>query len=354
MILAGDVGGTKVHLALYDFQGGLLTAMEEKRYPAREYAGLSSVVQAFLDEFGQRGNVSSACFGVPGPVRDGMLKLTNLPWVLDSRKLSLELNINHLFLINDLEANGYGIPELTPDQIAVLSEGDASVAGNRGLIAAGTGLGEAVLMWNGRMHVPMASEGGHADFAARNDEEIELLQYLRKKLSGRVSFERVVSGIGMKNVYEFLRDEKGMGEPAWLKERMEQEDPNAVIGELAEDGSSEICVKSMEIFMSAYGAEAGNLALKVLAVGGIYVGGGIAPKILHTLRNGTFMKAFTDKGRLSELLVRTPVRVILESRAALMGAAAYAEARAAELGGHSARAASVGFAAPAAPAPVSK
>ena len=346
MILAGDVGGTKVSLALFDFHQGVLSRLEEKRYPAKEHAGLAVVVKEFLAEFRREGMVSAACFGVPGPVRDGMLKLTNLPWVLDSRKLSAELGINHLFLINDLEANGYGIPELAADQIFVLSRGDASVAGNRGLIAAGTGLGEAILVWNGKTHLPMASEGGHSDFAPRNEDEIELLRYLQHKLGGRVSYERVIAGVGIKDVYNFLRDVKGMEEPAWLKERMEQEDPNAVIGELGEQddgGGSELCAKTLDMVVSAYGAEAGNLALKVLATGGMYLGGGIAPKILKKLQDGTFMRAFTDKGRLSDLLVQTPVRVILESRAALIGAAAYAEARATELGGRSERAASIEF-----------
>lgn len=350
MILAGDVGGTKVSLALFDFRGGVLSRVEEKRYPAKDYAGLAVIVQAFLTEFGKEGKVSAACFGVPGPVRDGMLKLTNLPWMLDSRKLSAELGINHLFLINDLEANGYGIPELTADQIFVLSRGDASIAGNRGLIAAGTGLGEAILVWNGKTHLPMASEGGHTDFAPRNEDEIELLRYLQRKLGGRVSYERVIAGVGIKDVYDFLRDVKGMNEPAWLKERMGQEDPNAVIGELGEmgdaAGGSELCVRALDMVVSSYGAEAGNLALKVLATGGIYLGGGIAPKILKKLQDGTFMRAFTDKGRLSDLLVQTPVRVILESRAALIGAAAYAEARATELGGRSERAASIEFSSP--------
>jgi glucokinase len=267
--------------------------------------------------------------------------LTNLPWTLDSRKLSLDLGIDHVFLINDLEANGYGIPELKADQIFTLSGGDASAAGNRALISAGTGLGEAFLVWNGKRHIPMASEGGHCDFAPRTDDEIDLFRHLKRKLGGRVSYERVIAGVGIKSVYDFLRDERKMDEPAWLKERMEAEDPNAVIGELGESGKSEICEKTLDIVVGAYGAEAGNLALKVLATGGVYVGGGIAPKILTKLQDGTFMKAFTDKGRLSDLLVQTPVRVILESRAALMGAAAYAEARATELSGHSERAASV-------------
>jgi glucokinase len=253
----------------------------------------------------------------------------------------MRLNIAHLFLINDLEANGYGIPELTPEQILTLNVGDASAVGNRALVSAGTGLGEGVLVWNGKAHVPMASEGGHADFAPRNELEMDLLRYLMRQLGGRVSFERVVSGIGLKNIYAFLRDEKKLEEPEWLKERMQQEDPNAVIGELGESGESELCARALDIFAAAYGAEAGNMALKILAVGGMYLGGGIAPKILKKMKDGTFMKAFTDKGRLSDVLIHTPVRIILESRAALLGAAAYAEARAAELSGASERAASL-------------
>lgn len=340
MILAGDVGGTKVDLALYGFDHGRLSHVKDERFPAREYAGLEDIVRKFLIESGDP-DVSAACFGVPGPVRGGRLKLTNLPWVLDIRELSLSLKIEHLFLINDLEANGYGIPELAPEQIYELHAGAPSAVGNRGLVSAGTGLGEAILAWNGKMHVPMASEGGHCDFAPRNELEIELLRYLQRMLKGRVSFERVVSGLGLKNIYSFLRDEKGMEEPDWLKERMLAEDPNAIIGELGEAGTNELCVKTLDMFASAYGAEAGNLALKVLSVGGMYLGGGIAPKILKKMKDGTFAKSFVDKGRLSDLLVQMPVRIILESRCALMGAAAYADARAAELSGESVRAASL-------------
>ncbi len=286
--------------------------------------------------------MSAACFGVPGPVRDGRLRLTNLPWTLDSRELAKNLQIDHVFLINDLEANGYGVAELGPDQIYTLSEGDASQIGNRALIAAGTGLGEGILAWNGRIHVPYPSEGGHTDFGPRNEDEIELLRFLQRKYNGRISYERVVSGMGLTNIYEFLRDSKGMEEPKWLAEEIAAvDDPNRVITEMALSVKSEICAKALDMLVSIYGAEAGNLALKVLSVGGMYVGGGIAPKILEKLKDGTFIKAFQDKGRLSQLLIHMPVRVILDSRAALMGAAAYAEARAAELSGVSPRAASV-------------
>jgi len=341
MILAGDVGGTKVHLALYDFTDGKLKYTTDKQYPAKNYSGLEEIVKEFLGT----NKVTAACFGVPGPVRAGRLRLTNLPWTLDSSELSASLGIQHVFLINDLEANGYGVAELSAEQIYTLSDGDAGQIGNRALIAAGTGLGEGILAWNGRMHVPYPSEGGHTDFGPRNEEEIELLRFLQRKYNGRVSYERVVSGMGLTNVYEFLRDDRGMEEPKWLADEIAAvHDPNSVITQMALSAKSEICSKALDMVVSVYGAEAGNLALKVLSVGGLYVGGGIAPRILEKLKDGTFMKAFTDKGRLSQLLINMPVRIILDSRAALLGAAAYAEARAAEISGVSPRAASIGHA----------
>jgi glucokinase len=340
MILAGDVGGTKVHLALYDFIDGKLEYSRDQRFAAKDYPGLEEIVKEFLGAQ----KVTAACFGVPGPVRNGRLRLTNLPWTLDSHELSGSLAITHVFLINDLEANGYGVAELSADQIYTLSEGDASQIGNRALMAAGTGLGEALLIWNGRIHTPYPSEGGHADYAPRNEDEIDLLRFLKQRYNGRISYERVISGMGLTSIYEFLRDVRGMEESPKVAERIAAAtDPNAVITELALAAKSETCEKALDMFVSAYGAEAGNLALKLLSVGGVYIGGGIAPRILEKLKDGTFMKAFTDKGRLSQLLINMPVRVILDSRAALLGAAAYAEARAAELSGISPRAASVKF-----------
>jgi glucokinase len=345
MILAGDVGGTKVHLALYNFEEGRLKSIRDQKFPAHEFGSLDEVVNRFLTPGDsndiKRSEILAACFGCPGPVRDGRLKLTNLPWTLDVRDLAQSLQIEHIFLINDLEANGYGIPELAPDKIFTLHEGDLKAEGHRGLIAAGTGLGEALLIWDGKTHRPIPSEGGHCDFAARSTREIALLEYLRSTLKGRVSFERVVSGLGIKNIYAFLRDVEKLGEPEWLRTRLAAEDPNAVIGQCAEDGSSSICFETMKTFASAYGAEAGNIALKVLATGGIYLGGGIAPKILKTLQNGAFIQAFLDKGRLSPLLQAIPVRVILDDSCALLGAAAYAEQRASERSGHSERASSI-------------
>jgi glucokinase len=341
MILAGDVGGTKVHLALYNFAGGKLVAVRDHKFPASQFASLDDVVKAFLTDAEEKKQIAAATFGCPGPVKDGRLKLTNLPWELDARLLVQSLGIEHIFLINDLEANGYGIPELAPESLFTLHAGDADAIGHQGLIAAGTGLGQALLIWDGKTHRPIPSEGGHCDFAARNDREVALLNYLRRTLNGRVSFERVVSGLGIKNVYAFLRDVEKLDEPAWLKQRLATEDPNAVIGQCAEDGSSSICFETMKVFTAAYGAETGNIALKVLATGGMFLGGGIAPKILKTLKNGAFTQAFLDKGRLSPLLQSIPVRVILDDTCALLGAAAYAESRAAELSGRSERKASI-------------
>jgi glucokinase len=342
MILAGDVGGTKVHLALYNFDNGRLQAIRDQKFQAHEFANLDDVVNKFLDICNEkRDGIFAACFGVPGPVRNGRLKLTNLPWTLDTHDLVKSLGIKHIFLINDLEANGYGIPELAPESIFTLHAGDPDASGHAGLMAAGTGLGEALLIWDGKRHRPIPSEGGHCDFAARTQREVALLEYLHDVLNGRVSWERVVSGIGIKNIYAFLRDAEKIDEPGWLHNRMLTEDPNAVIAECAEDGSSSLCFETMKMFSAAYGAEAGNIALKVLATGGIYLGGGIAPKILKTLRTGAFIQAFMDKGRLSPLLASIPVRVILDDTCALLGAAAFAEARASEASGTSERAASI-------------
>jgi glucokinase len=272
MILAGDVGGTKVHLELYNFANGRLQPVRDQKFPAHEFASLDDVVNKFLAGGGEKKDqIVAACFGCPGPVRDGRLKLTNLPWTLDERDLETSLGIPHIFLINDLEANGYGIPELAPESIFTLHPGDPDASGHAGLIAAGTGLGEALLIWDGNDHRPIPSEGGHCDFAARSNREIALLEYLRDTLKGRVSWERVVSGLGIKNIYAFLRDVEKIHEPGWLHDRMLAEDPNAVIGQCAEDGSSSLCFETMKVFCGAYGAEAGNIARQgtIVATAGV-------------------------------------------------------------------------------------
>ena len=268
----------------------------------------------------------AACFGVPGPVRNGRLRLTNLPWTLDSRELSLHLDIHHVFLINDLEANGYGIAELAPDQIYTLREGDPrpdrQPRPHRRRNRPRRGLPH--LGWPAPHALP--SEGGHADFAPRNEDEIDLLRFLKQKYNGRVSCERVVTGMGLTSIYDFLRDVRGMEEPDWLAERMTPPRTPTPSSACAVEGKSEIC-ETMDIFVSAYGAEAGNLALKLLSVGGVYIGGGIAPRILENLKDGAFLKAFTDKGRLTHPLNHAGPRHP-RTPAPLLGAAAYAEARA--------------------------
>jgi glucokinase len=236
------------------------------------------------------------------------------------------LGIESVSLINDLEATAYGIFTLDNTEFTVLNEGSPQLEGNMALIAAGTGLGEAIIYWDGSHYRPSASEGGHADFAPRNPLEIELLRYLVDRFR-HVSYERVVSGPGLLNIYNFLKDGDYFKEPAWLAEKLAAADPGAVISEAALTGEAEICIHALNLFVSIYGAEAGNLALKAKARGGIFVGGGIAPKILEKLTDGSFLKAFTDKGRFAEFLLTIPVKVILNEETALRGAAYYATLR---------------------------
>lgn len=318
MILAGDIGGTKTRLAYVDVDRGHLTLVAEDTFPSREHPSLESVLAQFVSA--HRLPVARACFGVAGPVRNGRCKATNLPWVVDARQVAPRLGLETVLVINDLEASAYGIAVLAPKDFAVLSEGVPDVTGNAALIAAGTGLGQAGLYWDGAQHRPFASEGGHASFAPRNDLEMELLRTLLKKYK-HVSYERVLSGPGLLNIYMFLRDTGRAEEPAWLAKRMRQHDPPAVIAQAALEGKSQLCTDTLDLFVSLYGAEAGNLALKVLATGGLYVGGGIAPKIIQKLKESTFMAAFAAKGRMKPLLDAMPVRVILNDKTTLLGAA---------------------------------
>jgi len=239
---------------------------------------------------------------------------------VDARLVARELGLQAVGLINDLEANAYGIAALEPNDFDVLNAGAPDAEGNQAIISAGTGLGEAGLTWDGTQHRPFATEGGHSDLAPRNHLEMELLGYLLKQFQ-RVSYERVVSGPGLLNIYRFLRDTGRGEEPAWLAEKMRDQDPGAVVSQAAFDGKSDLCVQALDLFVSLYGAEAGNLALKLLATGGVYLGGGIAPKIISKLQDPIFLNAFTAKGRLKPLLQAMPVRVILNDRTALLGAA---------------------------------
>ena len=318
MILAGDIGGTNTRLAYARVEGDRPKLVAEGTFPSREHPNLESVLAQFVSA--HRLPIAQACFGVAGPVVNGRCEATNLPWVVDSRQIAKQFDLEKALVINDLEANAYGIAVLEPKDFAVLSKGAPDTTGNAALIAAGTGLGEAGLYWDGTQHRPFASEGGHATFAPRNDLEMDLLRYLLKKYA-HVSYERVVSGPGLLNIYTFLRDTGRAEQPAWLAERMHGDDAPAVITQVAVEGKSALCVQALDLFVSLYGAEAGNLALKVLATGGLFVGGGIAPKIIQKLKESTFITALTAKGRMKSLLQAMPVRVILNDKTALLGAA---------------------------------
>jgi glucokinase len=316
MILAGDIGGTKTHLAL--FENG--NCVHEKKFASQEYAGLLQVVEEFLSL--HPASIERACFGVAGPVVNGVSQTTNLPWKIDAVELAKGLKISQVFLINDLEAHAWGIRSLKPTQVLTLNEGNSAVLGNQALIAAGTGLGEAGLYWNGKTHLPFACEGGHADFAAQTELEMELLRYF-KNIFEHVSYERVLSGAGLYHLYRFLIDMRLENEGEEFEEIAMSHDPAKVISEKALSKESRACMRALDWFVSLYGAEAGNLALKFLALGGLYIGGGIAPKILPAMQSGGFMKAFTAKGRFSSLLSAVPVRIILDDNTALLGAANY-------------------------------
>jgi len=321
MILAGDIGGTNTRLALVQATDDGLRITAEKTFPSRERVSLEAALAEFLGI--HPCELTSCTIGIAGPVRNGRCEATNLPWVVDSRSVARRLGMKRVGLINDLEANAYGIAALGKKDFVVLNRGAPKARGNIAIISAGTGLGEAGMFWDGSIHRPFATEGGHTDFAPRNHLEMELLQYCMKHFR-RVSYERLVSGPGLVNIYRFLRDTGKAEEPSWLAEEMRHGDPAPVISGCALEGKSPICVQALEIFVSLYGAEAGNLALKVLAMGGVVLGGGIAPKIISKLKEPEFLNAFTAKGRMRPLLQDIPVRVIMNPKTALLGAARHA------------------------------
>jgi glucokinase len=326
MLLAGDIGGTKTNLALFEESaGGELSKKEGQTFPSDEYGGLEAVIAEFLQ--GRRLPIEAAAFGVAGPVIDGVGRTTQLPWVVSRTSLQGVLRIDDVWVINDLEATAYGVPSLKADQLVTLNPGNRTNGGNLAVIAAGTGLGEAALIWDGARYHAMASEGGHVDFAPRNELEIELLRYLLT-IKRRISYERVLSGPGLVNVYNFFKARGLAEEPEWLKQEIEASDDQArTISQAALAERAEICVKALGLFVSIYGAQAGNLALTVKATGGVFVGGGIAPKIIEKLKDGTFLEAYKDKGRLSPMVEASPVAVIMEPKTALIGAGSYAAAR---------------------------
>lgn len=326
MILAGDVGGTKTALALFDDERGVLQVAREEVVPSHEFPSLEAAVRRFLGA-PFAGRIRAACFGVAGPVVDGRVATTNLPWHLEEHALGAAIGVAHVKLVNDLEAAGHGMLSLAPADFVTLQPGEER-PGHRVLISAGTGLGEAILVWDGRGHTVVASEGGHGDFAPRDEKEMRFLRFLSRQFE-HVSYERVLSGPGLHNTYRFLREDGGVPEPSWLTDRLAHGDPGAVISEAGLSGHDPVCAEALDLFCSILGAEAGNLALKALALGGVYVGGGIAPRIRPKIEDGRFVDAFRAKGRLAPLMGTVTVRVALNLRAPLLGAASVAKALAA-------------------------
>jgi glucokinase len=346
MILAGDIGGTKTHVALYEWTTARIDPLRLETFHSADFASLEELLAEFLappqpplamDQLEQAKqedaspsseapatlSIEAACFGVAGPVFDNHSRTTNLPWVVDGPALSKRFEIPHVQLINDLEAMAYGILLVRPDELVTLNVGTPpSYQQAIALLAAGTGLGESILFWDGSRYRPMPSEGGHADFAPNSDQEIDLLRHVRSQYL-HVSYERVLSGPGLVAIYEYLRDSK-KNEPTWLAEKIKAGDAAAEIAEAGLKGQAEIAKQALDLFASIFGAEAGNLALKAMAINGVYLGGGIAPKLLAKLKDGTFMKAFTNKGRYKRLMSQIPVYVVTNQATALLGSAAMA------------------------------
>lgn len=320
-ILAGDVGGTKTVLALYKQRGGPGKLFASQSFESRTYDRFDDILDEFLDV--HRPELLAATFGVAGPVINGNVVTTNLPWKISEKSLAKKLKSKKVTLINDLVANAYGIETMRTNDFVTLNHGK-KMPGHAALLSPGTGLGTAFLFWDGTRHVPIASEGGHVDFGPTNSIERDLLVYLAKKYN-HVSYERILTGTGLQSIYEFLKQSGDYGrECEWVTAKMEDEDPAAVITSAARLQQCKICEKTLDIFSSICGAAAGNLALLVMATAGVFIGGGIPPKIIWKLKEGAFMNAFTEKGRLSHIVKRIPVKVIMNDRAALQGAAAHA------------------------------
>jgi glucokinase len=350
MILAGDIGGTKTNLALYEWATERVDPVRFETFHSGDYKSLEEILTEFLtppkppvvlDDLDRPTTdadqseeapppiepirLAAACFGIAGPVIDNHTHTTNLPWIVDGAAIATQFDIPRVQLLNDLEATAYGILWLRPDELEVLNPGIVPKKRQAlALIAAGTGLGEGILFWDGKSYRPMPSEGGHADFAPTNDYEIELLRYLRSQYL-HVSYERLVSGPGLLAIYEFIRDTK-KNEPTWLAEKIKAGNPAAEIAEAGLKGQAEIAKQALDLFASIYGAEAGNLALKALSLDGVYVAGGIAPKLIKKLKDGTFMKGFTNKGRYKRLMSNIPVKVVMNQETGLLGAASVASA----------------------------
>lgn len=323
MLLAGDIGGTKTSLALFDETGDLERPVHQDSLQSARYPSLESLVRDFLGQAGA--DPAHAVFAVAGPVIDGKSEITNLPWVIDERVLKPALGLETARLINDLAALAYAIPHLNPQDLQTLQEGTPVEGGSIAVIAPGTGLGEAFLTWDGSRYLAFPSEGGHTDFAPTTPIEAGLLRHLQERF-GHVSYERIASGSGIPNIYRYLKQMGYAQEPEWLaRELAAAEDPAPVIVKTAMEGEHpcDLCRTTLDIFISVLGAEAGNLALKIMATGGVYLGGGIPVRIMPALTTGAFRQAFLHKGRFADLLENFPVSVITDPRAGLRGAAQY-------------------------------
>ena len=318
VVLAGDIGGTKTNVGLFVMGRERPEPLVVESFASREVPGLETIVERFLKR--NPAPISSACFGIAGPVIDGRCKTTNLPWVVSESTLQRRFHWRHARLLNDLAAAARAVPLLSKSEQVSLNQGITQKRGTLALLSPGTGLGQAMLIYKDGRYVPLSSEGGHVGFSPTTEAEIELWRYLRKKY-GHVSVERVLSGPGLVNVYSWLRDSGLFEEPLWLKALMKEGDPAKAISENALRRRQALCVESLRSYVSMLGSAAGNLALTSMAVGGIYLGGGIPPKILPALKKGAFLKAFMAKGRFADFLAQIPVRVILNDKAALLGAA---------------------------------
>lgn len=322
MILAGDIGGTKTILAFYEYENGILVCKKETQFISAKYTNFLDIIHEFLLSCNEI-KIEALCLGIAGPIINGVCRTTNLPWLIDSKELQKEFQTSHVYLLNDLEATAYGMLYLKEDEFMDLNPKAQRAEANRAVIAAGTGLGEAMLFYDGKNYHPIGSEGGHCDFAPLDSLQDELLVWMRKRYSLHVSLERLISGVGISTIYEFLKEKKFADECVTLLNLKEGEDKNASISESALKEKDPLCLETMRIFVEIYGAEAGNLALKSLSLGGVYIGGGIAPKILPFLLDGRFLNAFVQKGRFKEMLQNIQVKVSLNPKTALLGAAHY-------------------------------
>jgi glucokinase len=318
VILAGDVGGTKCNLALFSEKDGKLAVVFRQRFASKGFAQFDLIVKEFSRQaapFLAKDKIRAAGFGIAGPVINNRIHATNLPWIIDAETLASELRVQPIVLINDLGATGHSLQHLPPEDFCVLNQGAAIKGGSIALLAAGTGLGEGILFWDGSRYRVVPSEGGHSDFAPHSDQQIELLRFMRLRYP-QVSWELILSGRGFRTLHEFLSPE--VKHPIFDDP---DADPAPFITKSALDKSCPVCVETLDLWTRIYGAEAGNLALKVMALGGVYVAGGIAVKILSKIQDGTFFQAFKDKWHFTEMLEKIPVSVVLNESAPLIGAA---------------------------------